>query len=99
MIQSFKNDPAHVEYLMSDFNASLGIAQVNKLRKSIETRRKIGQFYDEAVLGSGSTLIGRDDGKELAYSSYALKTSTPFEECQRFFKRYGIPVQRGLERP
>jgi dTDP-4-amino-4,6-dideoxygalactose transaminase len=98
-IQAFKNDAARVEYLMSDFNASLGISQMNKLKKSVETRRKIGQYYDDAVLGSGGVLIGRDDGKELTYSSYAVKTSTPFEECQRFFKRHGIPVQRGIERP
>jgi dTDP-4-amino-4,6-dideoxygalactose transaminase len=98
-IQAFKNDAARVEYLMSDFNASLGISQMNKLKKSVESRRKIGQYYDDAVLGSGGVLIGRDDGKELTYSSYAVKTSTPFEECQRFFKRHGIPVQRGIERP
>jgi dTDP-4-amino-4,6-dideoxygalactose transaminase len=98
-IQAFRNDPARNECLMSDFNASLGISQMNKLKKSIEARRKIGQYYDEAVYGSGSALIGRDDCKELTYSSYAVKTSAPFEDCQRFFKRHGIPVQRGLERP
>jgi dTDP-4-amino-4,6-dideoxygalactose transaminase len=98
-IQAFKNDAERVDYLMSDFNASLGISQMSKLTKSIETRRRIGRYYDDAVLGSGGSLVGRDDGKELVYSSYVVKTSTPFEECQRFFKRHGIPVLKGLERP
>ena len=98
-IQSFKNDPARADYLMSDLNASLGISQMNKLKQNIETRRKIGRYYDEAVQGSGGVLVGRDEGKELSYSSYALRTRTPFEECQRFFKRHGIPLQKGLSQP
>jgi perosamine synthetase len=90
---------ASLDYLMSDFNASLGISQLKKLKKSNEKRIQIGQYYDRAVLGSGCSLVGRDDGQELAYSSYPVLTRTPFEDCRRFFKEHGIPVQRGIEEP
>jgi dTDP-4-amino-4,6-dideoxygalactose transaminase len=99
LISAFKNDPANIDFLMSDFNASLGISQLNKLGKSIEARRKIGQFFDDAVLAAHCSLVGRQDGQELTYPSYTLKTDTPFEECQRFFKKFGVPVRKGLEKP
>jgi len=90
---------ASFDYLMSDFNASLGISQLKKLEKSYERRRKIGEYYDRAVMASNCTLVGRDDGQELAYSSYPVLTRTPFEDCRRFFKGQGIPVRKGIEQP
>jgi len=84
---------------MNDFNASLGISQLTQLKKILDIRRKIGECYDEAVMASGCTLVGRDEGKELSYSSYVVKTESPLIDCMRSFKRYGIPVKRGVEKP
>jgi dTDP-4-amino-4,6-dideoxygalactose transaminase len=97
--QTLKNDSFVIDYLMSDFNASLGISQLKKLQKILERRRKIGEYYDNAVMASGCSLVGRDDDKVLSYSSYVVKTRTPFNDCVRFFKRYGIPIRRGIETP
>jgi perosamine synthetase len=99
LYEEYVGGGAALDYLMSDFNASLGISQLKKLKKSSERRIQIGEYYDRAVLGSGCSLVGRDDGQELAYSSYPVLTSTPFEDCRRFFKDHGIPVQRGIEEP
>jgi len=92
-------DEAHCDYLMSDFNASLGISQLKKLDQNCERRRKIGEYFDHAVLASNCSLVGREDGQELGYSSYPVVTDTPFEDCIRFFKKYRIPVRRGVDRP
>ena len=87
------------EQLMSDFNASLGISQLVKLDENIKKRRQIGKYYDSAVMGGGASFIGRGGKKRLCYSSYAVRTRTPFEECARFFKSIGIPVKRGIRKP
>jgi perosamine synthetase len=87
------------EQLMSDFNASLGISQLVKLDENLQKRREIGEYYDRAVMESGASFIGRDDQKLLCYSSYVVRTKTPFEECARFFKGIGIPVRRGIGKP
>jgi dTDP-4-amino-4,6-dideoxygalactose transaminase len=87
------------DYLMSDLNASLGISQLKKLDKIRQRRQKIGEYYDEAVMASNCSLVGREDGQRLSYTSYPVLTSTPFEDCSRFFKKYGIPIQRGIEAP
>jgi dTDP-4-amino-4,6-dideoxygalactose transaminase len=92
-------DDAHCDYLMSDFNASLGISQLKKLDQVCERRKKIGEYFDRAVLASNCSLVGREDGQELGYSSYPVVTDTPFEDCIRFFKKYGIPIRRGIDRP
>ena len=97
--KSFKENSSYEDYLMSDFNASLGISQLNQLQRSLEIRKKIGQNYDSAVMASGCTLVGRDETKELSFSSYVVKTQTPFKDCKQSFKRLGIPIKRGLEKP
>jgi len=94
-----KENLSYEEYLMSDFNASLGISQLNQLQRSLEIRKKIGQNYDNAVMASGCTLVGRDETKKLSYSSYVVKTQTPFKDCMQSFKRLGIPIKRGIEKP
>jgi perosamine synthetase len=99
MIRSFRDDQAWMDCLMSDFNASLGISQMKKLEQNIAARKKIAEYYDGAVLASNSEFIGRAEGKELSFSSYVVKTQTPFHECAHFFKKYGIPVHKGIERP
>jgi len=99
VLQSFKNDESSFDYLMSDFNASLGIAQMKKLEGMREKRRKIGGYYDSVVIAADCSLIGRHDGQELSYSSYVVKTHTPLSEIKRFFKGCGIPVRRGIEKP
>jgi len=87
------------EQLMSDFNASLGISQIVRLDENLQKRSEIGKYYDSAVMAGGATFIGRGTGKVLCYSSYAVRTKTPFEECGKFFRNIGIPVRRGIERP
>jgi perosamine synthetase len=93
------NDAVSEEQLMSDFNAALGISQLVRLDENIKRRGEIGAYYDGAVVASGSSFVDRDDKKVLCYSAYAVKTDTPFDECARFFKKSGIPVKRGIEKP
>ena len=99
LIKSFDHGNVKLDCLMSDFNASLGVSQLKKLEIILKKRKKIGDYYDSAVLGSDCVLIGRDEGKELSFSSYVVRTETPFKECVRFFKRYRIPIRRGIEIP
>ncbi|HEB30425.1 MAG TPA: DegT/DnrJ/EryC1/StrS aminotransferase family protein [Spirochaetes bacterium] len=99
LAKSIKENLSYEDYLMSDFNASLGISQLNQLKRSLEIRRNIGQHYDNAVMASGCSLVGRDEAKELSFSSYVVKTQTPFKDCKQSFKRSGIPVKRGIEKP
>lgn len=97
--REYMADEASFDYLMSDFNASLGISQIKKLGRNCDRRKKIGEYYDRAVMASNCSLIGREDGQELTYSSYPVITDTPFEDCLRFFKKYGIPVRKGIDKP
>ncbi|MBN2325352.1 MAG: DegT/DnrJ/EryC1/StrS aminotransferase family protein [Spirochaetes bacterium] len=93
------SDAAFGEQLMSDFNAALGISQLVRLDENIKRRGEIGKYYDGAVVASGSSFVDRDENKFFCYSSYVVKTETPFDECERFFKKSGIPVKRGIAKP
>jgi aminotransferase EvaB len=98
-LKGLTREAAFAEQLMSDFNASLGISQLVKLSENIERRQKIGDYYDNAVMAGGCAFIGRDEKKNLCYSSYVVRTKTPFEVSMKFFKKNGIPIKRGLEKP
>lgn len=97
--KAVRSEEIAVDYLMSDLNASLGLSQLKKLQVMQEKRVAIGKFYDEAVMGSSCSLVGREQGQELCYSAYVVRTETPFQDVERFFKRYDIPVRRALHRP
>ncbi len=98
-LRTLREEETCCDYLMSDFNASLGLSQMKKLGKTLEKRRSIGRFFDEAVMGSSCTLPGVRQDLDLDYSSYPVMTDTPFEDCVRFFKKYDIPVRRGIRNP
>jgi len=88
-----------LDYLMSDFNASLGVSQMKNLPKNIEARIRIGRYYDDAVYNSGCGFVGRRDNREISYPCYVVSTETPFPEIEKFFKKEGIPVKRAIEKP
>lgn len=93
------SDRAQADCLMSDLNASLGLSQLKKLQAMKEKRAVIGKYYDEAVMASSGSLVGRAEGLEPCYARYVVRTDTPFQEVERFFKKHGIPVRRALPRP
>ncbi|MGQ9616333.1 MAG: DegT/DnrJ/EryC1/StrS family aminotransferase [Spirochaetota bacterium] len=99
ILNSLLQDGSSIDYLMSDLNASLGVSQLKKLESSMEKRRRIGEYFDRAVMASSCSFLGRNEDQELSYSSYVVKSETPWEDITRFFKRYGIPVKRGIEKP
>lgn len=99
MITTIKGRGLWNEHLMSDFNASLGISQLNRLSGNNTIRKRIGEYYDSAVMASGCSFIGRDGNKELSFSYYVVKSEIPFEVSEKFFKGCGIPIRRGIERP
>jgi perosamine synthetase len=98
-LRGLEKEAVFAEQLMSDFNASLGISQLVKLSENIERRQKIGEYYDSAVMSGGCSFIGRDEKQSLCYSSYVVRTKTPFEVGARFFKKNRIPIKKGLEKP
>jgi dTDP-4-amino-4,6-dideoxygalactose transaminase len=88
-----------LDYMMSDLNASLGVSQIKKMGGVLERRRAIGTFYDNAVLGSSCSLVGREEQQELSYTQYVVRTRTPVQEVQKFFSKNKIPVQPALGQP
>lgn len=98
-VDILRNDQEDSVVLMSDLNASLGVSQLGRLEKNIESRKRISGYYDDAVFASGGALVGRDEGKEFVFSSYVVATRTAFKECVQFFKKFDIPIRRGIEKP
>lgn len=99
LIKSFKEDWISADIFMSNLNAALGIAQLKNLYKSIENRKKITFYYDQAVADSGAFLVDRHEDQELILTRYMVATNTPFDELNRLFYRYKIAVERAFPNP
>ena len=87
------------DIFMSNLNAAMGVAQIKKLDKIIENRRKIAAFYDRAVMESRASLVGRENGQEIVFTKYVVQSETPFGEARKFFNRYKIDIEKALGSP
>ncbi len=82
---------AHYHFLMSDFNAALGISQINQLDKFIEQRIKIAERFNFALTGN----------KKIAnsiYSRFLIKVPN-IGDAISFFKHAGVETKRPVYKP
>jgi len=81
----------HFHYLMSDFNASLGISQVKKLSYFIEDRKKIAQEFTFAL--TGKTILPYS-----AFSRFLIYVPNA-DEAIMFFQDNGVEGKRPVYKP
>ncbi len=98
-IKKLKENFNSGDIFMSNLNASVGLAQLKKLDKIVEYRKKIASFYDRAVLESRAVLIDRYDNQDIIFSKYIIKSETPFEEAKRLFNKYGVDIELAIKNP
>lgn len=93
------NLPVENIYLSSDFlelyskvQAAVGIAQLNKIKRNIERRIKISEFYDKKMKDTKSiTLAPIKNGA--SYSHYTLRTKNR-RKFEQFMKNKGIQINK-----
>lgn len=61
-------------YRLTDFQAALGLTQLEKADKGLARRREIAEYYSEKFAGSQVNTAVADNGEGHAYHLYVIKT-------------------------
>lgn len=87
-------------YKMTDMQATMGLTQLRKLLKIIDTRRLIADFYDHTLAGLPVTLPPKQVGYESIYFRYVIRLESAIEEFMKEMEKREIicrhPVYKSL---
>ncbi|MCB1173329.1 MAG: DegT/DnrJ/EryC1/StrS aminotransferase family protein [Leptospiraceae bacterium] len=86
------------DYRLEDFQAAMGIHQLNRLGEMLERRRKIGRKYMETLRGSKHESFYRDPDHD-TYLNYPVLFHRKYDEVERYFKSLQIGVERACLNP
>ncbi|HOJ49527.1 MAG TPA: DegT/DnrJ/EryC1/StrS aminotransferase family protein [Spirochaetota bacterium] len=92
-----KNYPTY-PFLMSDLQASMGIAQLNRLDEFIDVRRNIANFYNENFKPRGIIIPPSFPNRKLSFFRYILKIKE-IEKVIKLVKEHNIELKRPVESP
>jgi dTDP-4-amino-4,6-dideoxygalactose transaminase len=98
LLKNFNHDKnnnweQHRHFLMSDFNASLGIVQIDKLDRMIIIRNEIASRFRKA-LGENDKIISNN-----AYSRFIVESLIGIDELLNKFNISGIEAKRPIYLP
>jgi perosamine synthetase len=85
-------------YKMTDFQAALGISQMNKLQSFIERRRKIASNYTERLSQYKASLPREQPDKKLTFYRYVIMVDQ-LEQVQQSAAKKGIICERPVWEP
>lgn len=87
-------------YKMTDVQATMGITQLRKLPKFIDTRRLIADFYDHALADLPVVLPPKQEGYESIYFRYVARLNSDIEDFMKEMEGRDIicrhPVYKSL---
>ena len=75
---SYSHDNIGFNYRMTNLNAAVGLAQLERLNEMVSAKRKIARNYDSAIAGrSDITLMPRPEWTDSAFWLYSVLMATP----------------------
>jgi len=83
-------------YRMTDIHASLGISQLKKLDKFIETRNNIAARYNQELLELPISLPTIAEGNKSSYHLYVIKIQDDFAKVKPRDQIYKELIQKGV---
>jgi len=96
----YSNENYYPRYncLISDLNASMGVAQNETLSHRLKLRNGIGKIYEEALLKGSNKIIKTEDGERI-YSSFPIIIKNSLKDAINYFKKEGIEAKRPYPYP
>lgn len=94
-----ENYVTRYNYKMTDFQASLGLSQLKRLKTFIETRRSIAQRYNIELKNFCSLPVSHKNDSKHIYYRYTVKLRRDIESFLKLSKEKGINCERPVFKP
>jgi perosamine synthetase len=96
--QRFSEDKVSFDYLMTDFQAAMGISQLSRLKDFIKIRREIAKHYYERIrLTQHSVLFPFNES--FVYQSFPIVFDASSDTIPKYYKKNGIELYRPITFP
>jgi len=86
------------EILLPDFNAALGITQIQSIERFLSKRKDIAQLFSQALLRTRHKLLFQPDEAENVYYSFPILVASGLKEVQAYCKKQGIETVPAFDR-
>lgn len=86
------------DYLMTDFQAAMGLSQISRLQDFLRRRREIAKAYYDALRHTPhKALYSFNEG--FTYQSFPLIFDAPGDKVDKYWKKSGIEIHHPIELP
>lgn len=79
-----------LEILLPDFNAALGITQIQSIERFLSKRKDIAQVFSQAILRTRHKPLLQLDEAENVYYSFPILIASGLKDVQAYCKKQGI---------
>ena len=79
-----------LEILLPDFNAALGITQIQSIERFLSKRKDIAQIFSQALMRTRHKPLLQPDEAENVYYSFPVLVSSALKDVQAYCKKQGI---------
>jgi len=83
-------EPYQVDILLPDFNAALGITQIQSIERFLSKRKDIAHIFSQALLRTRHKPLLQPDEAENVYYSFPILVSSGLKDVQAYCKKQGI---------
>ncbi len=87
------------DYRMPDIAAALGLSQMKNIKKFIERRIELANYYNERFMKSKYKIYKEDSNRKSVYSKYTLLVEGSLKKVIDFLRRHKIMSKRPIEMP
>jgi len=83
-------EPYQPDILLPDFNAALGLTQVQSIEKYLARRKEIAQIFSQAILQSRHRTLSQPGDGENVYYSFPVLITSGLKDVQAYCRKQGI---------
>jgi dTDP-4-amino-4,6-dideoxygalactose transaminase len=94
----YSDTAVHSDYMMTDFQAAMGLSQVSRLQDFIRRRREIAKVYYDALRHVPHKALYAFN-ESFAYQSFPLIFDASGEKVDKYWKKSGIEIHHPITQP
>jgi dTDP-4-amino-4,6-dideoxygalactose transaminase len=96
-LKILKSMSVREHHLLSDFNASLGLAQLKEIESFIESRGEIAKVFSRSILRSNHKTLAQKGDCDNVHFSFPVILNSGFKEVGQYVRKRNIDVKHAFQ--